>query len=72
MHRTESVLLIDKKMKHNNFLTVLEKDLKNLLNVYFAMENESLCILLSKGDLGNLNLCINLKNIRPKKIGINA
>lgn len=72
LKRTESVLLIDKKIKHNAFLSILEKDLKNLLEVYFYLNGVSPRIELSKGVFGNFNISVFVENVKPKKVGFNA
>ncbi len=72
LKKTEDVLLLDKKIKHNGFLCILERDIKNLLDIYFSMEGSKPIIKLSKGGLGTLNVTVTLENVKPKKVGINA
>lgn len=70
--RTANVLLIDKNLKNRAFSYVFEKDLRNLLDVYFFMENSSVSLRYVKGEMGKLCLTINIENVNPKKIGINS
>lgn len=72
LKRTEEILMMDKKIKNNSFLSLFEKDIKNLIDVYFSSSDFALEVKLLKGDFGNLNIEIHAKNVKPKKVGINA
>ena len=72
MQKTQNVLMFDKSIKHNNFLKILEKDLRNLFDIYFESGGAAPKIKLLKGDLGNLTVAVTLENVKPKKVGINA
>ena len=70
--RVADILLADKLLKNLSFSNVFERDLKNLLEIYFDLQNSSINIKYSRGEMGKVKLCINVESVKPKKIGINS
>ncbi len=70
--RTQCVLLMDKKLEQRGFSRVLKKDMENLLQTYFYTAGSEIDMQVYQTALGKLDLKICLKNVSPRKIGIDA
>ena len=72
LQRVQSVLQLDKQIKHAGLTRVLESDVKNTLERYFTLQSSNLKIKFEPKVDGSVDLVVLLKNAKPKKIGINA
>lgn len=72
LQRVQSVLQLDKQIKHAGFSSVLERDLKNTLERYFVIAEGGLKIDFKPKRDGMVDLVVVLENAKPKKVGINA